>query len=73
MRNRVLQLLLSRQAELDGWINERRDKKPSFNRNDDQGEFMGSFSRVLGHPEIQGLFEEKRPCSHRCSKVSAHL
>lgn len=57
VKDRVLQVLLSRQTELDDWISERRDKKPSFNRNYDQGEFMGVFSRVLGHPEIQELFD----------------
>lgn len=59
VKDRVLQVLQDRRNELDEWINERRTKKPSFNRNFDQGEFIGVFGRVLGNPEVLELFKER--------------
>ncbi|MCL3836883.1 hypothetical protein [Aeromicrobium duanguangcaii] len=56
VKERVLQVLRDRRGELDDWINERRTKKPSFNRNFDQGEFIGAFGKVLGNPEVLALF-----------------
>lgn len=58
VKDRVLQVLRDRRNELDEWINERRTKKPSFNRNFDQGEFIGVYGRVLGNPEVLELFKE---------------
>lgn len=58
VKDRVLQVLQDRRNELDEWINERRTKKPSFNRNFDQDEFIGVFGRVLGNPEVLELFKE---------------
>ncbi len=59
VKDRVLQVLQDRRNELDEWINERRTKKPSFNRNFDQGEFIGVFGRVLGNPEVLELFADR--------------
>lgn len=56
VKDKVLEVLATRRAELDGWINGERMRKPSFNRNYDQGEFLGVFGRVLGNAEIRDLF-----------------
>lgn len=56
VKNRVLQVLQDRRTELDDWIDGRRAKKPTFNRNYDQGEFIGVFGRVLGNPEVKEIF-----------------
>lgn len=52
----VLALLKKRRDELDDWLNGLRNKRPSLNRNWDQGEFVGVFGRVIGNHDVYELF-----------------
>ncbi|MFT4186983.1 MAG: hypothetical protein QM621_00200 [Aeromicrobium sp.] len=54
----IVGLLTTRRDELQAWLSGERDRKPSFNRNYDQGEFLGVFGRVLGHPDVVDLFTD---------------
>ena len=38
------------------WLEGRSRRRPSQKRNMEQGEFLGAFGRVLGHPDVVDLF-----------------
>ncbi len=54
--NIILRLLEARRLELSSWLEGQRKRKPTFNRNYDQGEFLGVFGRVLGDEAVVELF-----------------
>lgn len=56
----ILRLLEARRLELSTWLEGQRERKPTFNRNYDQGEFLGVFGRVLGDPDVVELFAAPR-------------
>lgn len=55
-RSRILAALTATKQQYVDSL-EHGTRRPSQNRNVDQGEFLGAFGRVLGHPEVVDIFK----------------
>ncbi|RHW25412.1 hypothetical protein D0Z08_19485 [Nocardioides immobilis] len=55
-RRDALRLLEANRAAYQEWLEGEGTRRPYQNRNNDQGDFWGTFGRVLGHPEVVELF-----------------
>ena len=55
-RDAVLRSLEKDKTEIQNWLDGTRKTQPSQKRNVEQGEFLGVFGRVLGHPDVVELF-----------------
>ena len=52
----IIHSLEKDKVEFQSWLDGQRKTRPSQKRNVEQGEFLGVFGRVLGHPEVVELF-----------------
>lgn len=55
-RRDVIKLLEDDRQAYVAWLEGHAARPPYQNRNNDQGDFWGTFGRVLGHPDVVDLF-----------------